>query len=94
MKETLTEPEKVGRLQLLNQLQDEITLKRNQRLIGSVQKILVEGASKKNKPGQYMGRTESNKIVVFEGSDALIGSMLDIKIVAAEGRTLFGEIIE
>jgi tRNA-2-methylthio-N6-dimethylallyladenosine synthase len=93
LEETLSEQEKVQRLQYLNQLQDEITLKRNQQLIGSIQKILVEGTSKKGKPNQYRGRTDSNKIVVFEGADFLIGSFLDVKIVAAEGRTLFGDVI-
>jgi len=36
---------------------------------------------------------DSNKIAVFEGDDAMIGSLMDIRIFAAEGRTLFGEII-
>jgi tRNA-2-methylthio-N6-dimethylallyladenosine synthase len=89
----LTEQEKVKRLQILNQTQDEITLKRNQQLIESVQTILVEGPSKKSKPNQYMGRTGSNKIVVFDGDDSMVGSILDVRIVGAEGRTLFGEMI-
>lgn len=94
LEETLSEEQKVKRLQILNQVQDEITLKRNRQLIGSIQTILVEGRSKKSKPNQYMGRTDSNKIVVFEGDDSLVGSLLDVKIVAAEGRTVFGEIIQ
>lgn len=93
LEETLTEEEKVKRLQILNHVQDEIILKKNQQLIGSIQTILVEGASKKAKPNQYMGRTNSNKIAVFEGDNSLVGSFLDVKIVAAEGRTLFGEAI-
>ena len=40
-----------------------------------------------------MGRTGSNKIVVFKGDDSLVGSILNVRIVAAEGRTLFGEIL-
>ncbi len=91
--ETLTDQEKVKRLQILNQVQDEITLKRNTQLIESVQTILVEGPGKKRKPNQFMGRTGSNKIVVFEGDDSLVGSILNVRIVAAEGRTLFGEIL-
>ncbi len=94
LKETLTEAQKVRRIQILSQIQDEITLKRNQQLIESVQTILAEGQSKKSKPNQYMGRTDSNKIVVFKGDDSMIGSLINVRIVAAEGRTLFGEIIE
>jgi tRNA-2-methylthio-N6-dimethylallyladenosine synthase len=93
LKETLTEEEKVGRLQALNQIQNHITLKRNQQLVGSTQTILVEGPSKKARLGQYMGRADSNKIVVFDSNDSVTGSLRDIKIIAAEGRTLFGEII-
>ena len=92
LEETLTEAEKVKRLQTLNQVQDKITLQRNKQLVGSVQKILVEGKSKKNKPNQFMGRTDANKIVVFEGKESMVSSVLDVRIVAAEGRTLFGEI--
>jgi len=93
LKETLTEEEKVHRLQILNRVQDELTLKKNQQLIGTVQNILVEGSSKKAKPNQYMGRTDFNKIVVFNSQDSVSGSLLDVKIIAAKGRTLFGEIL-
>lgn len=92
LKETLSEQEKVERIQILNTIQDEITLKRNRQLIGQIQQILVEGPSKKAKPNQYMGRTETNKIVVFDSDAPEIGSLLEVKIVAAEGHTLFGEI--
>jgi tRNA-2-methylthio-N6-dimethylallyladenosine synthase len=89
--ETVSEDEKTKRLQILNHIQDEITLKRNQKLIGSVKTILVEGTSKKAKRNQFMGRTESNKIVVFDHETSVARSLISVKIVAAEGRTLFGE---
>lgn len=92
MDETLSDKEKVRRLQILNQIQDEIKLKRNHQLIGATQNILVEGRSKKAKPNQYMGRTDSNKIVVFNSEDSVGGEFLNVKITAAKGRTLFGEI--
>jgi tRNA-2-methylthio-N6-dimethylallyladenosine synthase len=91
--EELTEKEKVERLQNLNQIQDEITLRRNRELVGQVQKILVEGRSRKAKPNQFMGRADSNKIVVFNSDKSYEGLLIKVKIVAAEGRTLFGEII-
>jgi len=92
--ENLTEAEKVARLQYLNQIQDAITLKKNRDLVGQVQKILVEGRSRKAKPNQYMGRTDSNKIVVFNSDNNEEGLFIKVKIIAAEGRTLFGAIVQ
>ena len=92
MKETLTEKEKVNRIQILNEIQNRITLKRNQKFVGKVEKILVEGPSKKAKPNQYMGRTESNKIVVFNSEKPPEQKILAVKIVDVQGHTLFGEL--
>lgn len=92
-KETVTAEEKKERLQRLNQLQHEITLQRNRQLIGTNQKILVEGSDKKGKQNQLMGRTDTNKIVVFPNNHRLvIGTLIDVKIINTEGHTLFGEI--
>jgi tRNA-2-methylthio-N6-dimethylallyladenosine synthase len=93
MKETLTENEKVKRLQKLNEIQKQITLKRDQQLIGTTAKILVEGPSKKAKPNQYMGRTESNKIVVFFSEVEPKQRIIDVKIVDVKGHTLFGDTV-
>jgi tRNA-2-methylthio-N6-dimethylallyladenosine synthase len=93
MKETLTEKEKVKRLQKLNEIQKQITLKRNQQLVGTTAKILVEGPSKKAKPNQYMGRTESNKIVVFFSEVEPKQRIIDVKIVDVKGHTLFGDTV-
>ncbi len=93
MKETLTEKEKVNRIQILNKIQSRITLKRNQKIVGKLEKILVEGPSKKAKPNQYMGRTESNKIVVFTSEKLPEQKILAVKIVDVQGHTLFGEIV-
>jgi tRNA-2-methylthio-N6-dimethylallyladenosine synthase len=92
--ESLSEQEKVARLQYLNQIQDAITLRRNRELVGQAQTILVEGRSRKAKPNQYMGRTDSNKIVVFNSDKNYDGLLLEATVIAAEGRTLFGEIIQ
>ena len=93
LEETLTEAEKVKRLQKLNEIQNKITLKRDQKLIGKNEKILVEGKSKKAKPNQYMGRTESNKIVVFNSEVKPEQKIIDVRIVDVKGHTLFGEIV-
>ncbi|MFZ5515672.1 MAG: tRNA (N6-isopentenyl adenosine(37)-C2)-methylthiotransferase MiaB [Candidatus Zhuqueibacterota bacterium] len=94
LKETLSESEKVARIQRLNQIQDAITLQRNRRLIGQTVQILVEGSSKKARANQRMGRTETNKIVVFDSVSQDVGVLRDVRITAAEGHTLFGEVVE
>jgi tRNA-2-methylthio-N6-dimethylallyladenosine synthase len=60
--------------------------------VGTVQRILVEGPSKKN-PAELMGRTECNRIVNFDGgplSQRLVGQMLDVRITEALPHSLRG----
>ncbi len=92
LKETLTEMEKVERLQRLNQIQDKITQQKNQQLIGTLVTLLVVGPSKKAKLQQYMGRTDANKIVVFNSPKPIVPSFCRVRIVAVRGHTLFGEL--
>ncbi len=93
LKETVSEEEKQSRLTQLIQLQKKITLKRNRQLINTKQLVLVEGPDKKGYPDQIMGRTEGNKIVVFKGNEnSLEGTLVNVKIINAEGQTLFGEL--
>jgi len=91
--ETVNPDEKTERLQQLIKLQKEIALQRNKELIGSVQEVLIEGPDKKRKLNTFMGRTGTNKIVIFSGNgDMIPGKLVDLKIMNAEGHTLFGEI--
>lgn len=62
----------------------------NKKYIGTVQKIFVEGTSKNNEE-MLTGRTDSNKVVVFEGDKSLIGKMIDVKIVSEHMWYLKGE---
>jgi len=93
MEETVSEQEKLTRLNTLNDLQNEITLQNYRALIGQRVKVLVEGRSKKSNE-QYMGRTATNKIVVFPKRVGIIGTIVELRITAAEGHTLFGEFVE
>src|SRR5436853_6078018 len=61
----------------------------NERLIGQTLEVLCEGPSKTNSC-RLMGRTPTNKIVVFEGSDDLVGTLVDVRIERATGFSLFG----
>ena len=65
----------------------------NKKYIGTYQKVLVEGESKNNKD-MLTGRTDSNKVVVFEGSKDLINKIVDLKIVSEHMWYLKGKIDE
>ena len=58
----------------------------------TIQKVLVEGTSKNN-DDMLTGRTDSNKVVIFEGDKSLIGNMVELKIVSEHMWYLKGEII-
>ena len=72
------EPEKASRLSELQDLQKQITLKKNRGLEGEQVEVLVEGKSKRG--GQLKGRTGSNKVVNFPCEKRLIGELVKVKI--------------
>jgi tRNA-2-methylthio-N6-dimethylallyladenosine synthase len=83
------------KLKRLQHLQD--VLERNvQRIsasrVGTVQKILVEGPSRKDK-SELMGRTECNRIVNFAGPARLVGQMVDVTITEALPHSLRAEVL-
>jgi len=59
---------------------------------GTVQRILVEGHSRKDQ-SELMGRTECNRVVNFAGPERLIGQMIDVRITSAQQRALRGEVL-
>jgi tRNA-2-methylthio-N6-dimethylallyladenosine synthase len=66
-----------------------------QSRVGTVQRILVEGASRKS-AAELMGRTECNRIVNFDGgpqSARLVGQMMDVRITQALPHSLRGELV-
>ena len=63
----------------------------NKKYVGTVQKILVEGKSKNNDK-MLTGRTDSNKVVNFEGDESLIGHVIEIPIVSEHMWYLKGEL--
>ena len=63
----------------------------NKKYVGTIQKVLVEGKSKNNED-MLTGRTDSNKVVNFEGDDSLIGRMIEIPIVSEHMWYLKGKI--
>ena len=79
------------RFDRLKKLVDDITSKNNKKYIGTIQTILVEGISKNNK-NMLTGRTDTNKVIIFEGNESLIGKIINIKIVSEHLWYLKGEI--
>jgi tRNA-2-methylthio-N6-dimethylallyladenosine synthase len=73
------------------QLQHSLML--NERQIGSIRKVLIEGHSKRSTEN-YCGRTGGNKMVIFPKSSIEKGSYVHVKITSCTSATLFGEIIE
>ena len=70
-------------------LQQEISRRLNQRLVGRVERVLVDGPGRKS-PDQLTGRTDTNRTVVFPRGAESAGSMLDVVIERANSATLFG----
>jgi len=85
--------EKERRDQVLLADQERRGLERNERLVGSVREVLLEGPSKRNK-SRWSGRDSGNRIVVFdreEGRDPVIGSVVKLRIVEAHPQILIGK---
>lgn len=61
-------------------------------MVGSTQRVLVEGISKKN-DDQIFGRTDNNRVVNFSGDKALIGCFVNIRITEALSHSLRGEVV-
>lgn len=77
---------------LLN-LQNEIAYEINQKHLGQTIRVLCDGPSKNN-PDVMCGRTEGNKIVLFDGSPSDTGKYVNIKVNKCETFALIGEIVE
>jgi len=89
--EEIGREQKQARLDRLLLVQRRITLEINSSFTGSVQSVLVEGLGKR--PGQVSGRADSGKTVNFIGNPCLIGSIVDVRIIAAYQNSLVGELI-
>ena len=63
----------------------------NQKYVNTIQKVLVEGKSKTNE-NMLTGRTDTNKVVNFEGTDDMIGKIINLKIVSEHMWYLKGEV--
>lgn len=84
--------EKVRRLEALNEVIEAETARINQTMLGSVQRCLVEGVSKKD-PDQLQARTANNRVVNFTGHPRLINQMVELEITEAYTFSLRGQMV-
>ena len=88
----VTEDEKKQRLYLLQQRINNQAAQFSRAMLGTEQRVLVEGPSKKDIM-ELTGRTETNRIVNFQGSPEMIGKFVDIKITDVFTNSLRGEVV-
>jgi tRNA-2-methylthio-N6-dimethylallyladenosine synthase len=88
--DNVPEEEKIRRLNELIALQTEISAQQNKKDEGKEFDVLVEGFSKRSR-SQLCGRTEQNKMVVFDKGNHHIGETVRVKITNSTSATLFGE---
>ena len=91
MENQISEEIKHKRFDKLKKLVESQIAENNKKYLQTMQKVLVEGYSKNNDK-MLTGRTESNKVVIFEGNKELIGKIVDLKIVSEHMWYLKGEI--
>lgn len=86
----ISEETKIRRLNEIIELQNQLSAESNQRCIGQTYEVLAEGISKRSRE-QLVGRTEQNRVVVFNRGDHKIGDFVNVRITEASSATLKGE---
>ena len=93
MKNDLTEAEKEDRLHRLNEIVNKYSKESNERMLNTIQKVLVTGISEKDS-NKVCGYTENMKLVNVSAPIETIGKIINVKITDAKSFSLDGEIIE
>ena len=91
--DNIPEETKIRRLNEIIALQNELSLASNQREIGKVREVLVEGFAKRSND-QMFGRTSQYKTVVFPKENHRIGDFIKVRILEASAATLKGEVVD
>jgi len=84
---------KIRRLNELIMVQNENSAIANRAEVGKVREVLVEGPSKRSRE-QLCGRTEQNKMVVFDKGNHHIGQYVQVRITGSTSATLLGEAVD
>ena len=83
---------KLKRLMRLQKRIDAMQQEVSRSMVGSVQRVLVEGRAKKDE-SELAGRTENNRVVNFPGNERLLGHYVEVRITEAQPHSLRGEIV-
>ena len=92
LEDNTSSEEKVKRLERLKEVYENYLPKNNEKMIGKIYKVLIEGKSKNNDK-LYTGRTSQNKVVIFEAKEDDVGKIVDVKIISEHLWYLKGEIV-
>jgi tRNA-2-methylthio-N6-dimethylallyladenosine synthase len=90
LEDNVPEEVKIRRLQGMIELQNRLSEESNRRDIGKTFEVLVEGFSKRSR-NRFFGRTQQNKVVVFDKNNHHIGDYVEVRITGATSATLQGE---
>ncbi|MGI6075759.1 MAG: tRNA (N6-isopentenyl adenosine(37)-C2)-methylthiotransferase MiaB [Pyramidobacter sp.] len=91
MEHQVPEEEKKRRLNEVNDLQMEIAKDINEKLVGRVFRVLVDGKALK---GQLLqGRSATDKVILFPGDGDLVGTFVDVKVTSADAWSLKGQLV-
>lgn len=90
LSDDVSEEVKIRRLNEIIALQNRLSAESNARCIGKTYEVLVEGPSKRSRE-QLVGRTEQNRVVVFDRGTHHVGDFVQVKITEASSATLKGE---
>ncbi|MBS0968389.1 tRNA (N6-isopentenyl adenosine(37)-C2)-methylthiotransferase MiaB [Chimaeribacter arupi] len=92
MVDDVSEDEKKQRLHILQERINQQVMQFSRQMVGTVQRILVEGTSRKSLM-ELSGRTENNRVVNFEGTPDMIGKFVDVEIVDVYANSLRGVVV-
>ncbi|MDF7650360.1 tRNA (N6-isopentenyl adenosine(37)-C2)-methylthiotransferase MiaB [Candidatus Pantoea formicae] len=88
----VSEEEKKQRLYILQERLNQQAMAWSRRMLGTTQRVLVEGISRKNVM-ELMGRTDNNRVVNFEAPVEMIGKFVDVEIIDIHATSLRGKLV-
>lgn len=89
LEDNVPEEVKIARLNEIITLQTRLSLQSNSQCVGNVYEVLVEGVSKRSRE-QLFGRTEQNRVIVFDRGTYKVGDFVKVKVLEAGSATLKG----
>ncbi|SFS69661.1 tRNA-2-methylthio-N6-dimethylallyladenosine synthase [Succinivibrio dextrinosolvens] len=92
LEDPISKETKMERLYILQKRLEELASEYTEAFIGTTQRCLVEGTSRKDE-NELKSRASSGRIVVFKGPLSLVGQMVDVKITSVAAHTLKGELV-